>query len=328
MTTALSPEVTAILVTDDLSTIRKSLSYLRAQSGAERMEIVVAATRPDEVEPTAPELQGFASVRVIPIEDLSSPSLARAKGVQAATAPIVLFAETHSYPRPGYVEALVRAHRSGPWAAVGPSIANANPDTSLSWANLLLDYGRWVASDERGVIDDVPGHNGAYKREALLEFGDDLAQQLRADSIMHANLRARGYELYLEPEARVDHLNVSLMSSSVAERFHSSRHFAGLRARGWPVLRRLLYIGGTPLIPVVRLKRIAGFVRRSPEAPPLLRLLPALAFVLTLSAVGELAGYVFGPGHAGFPYEIEVYRSRFVRAADREQDADETTWPT
>jgi hypothetical protein len=145
---------------------------------------------------------------------------------------------------------------------------------------------------------------------------------------MHANLRARGYELYLEPEARVDHLNVSLMSSSVAERFHSSRHFAGLRARGWPVLRRLLYIGGTPLIPVVRLKRIAGFVRRSPEAPPLLRLLPALAFVLTLSAVGELAGYVFGPGHAGFPHEIEVYRSRFVRAADREQDADETTWPT
>jgi glycosyl transferase family 2 len=328
LTTGQSPEVSAILVTDNLSTIRKTLSYLRNQAGAERMEIVIAATRPGDVEPAAPELQGFGQVRVVPIDDLSSPPLARAEAVRAASSPLVLFAETHSYPRPGYVEALVRAHHAGPWAVVGPSMGNANPDSALSWANLLLDYGRWVSSEERGVIDDVPGHNAAYKREALLEFGDDLSQQLRADSIMHADLRTRGYELYLEPEARIDHLNVSLLRWSAVERFHSSRHFAGLRARGWPLRRRLLYIGGAPLIPAVRLRRILGFVRRSRDAPSALRLLPALGFVLTLSAFGELAGYAFGPGRAGYSYEIEVYRSRFVRPADRVQDADEDTWPT
>jgi hypothetical protein len=322
------PEISVVLVTDGLATIRKTLAYLRAQAGAERMEIVIVATQPEQVSPTARELAKFAQVQVLAIDDLSSPPSARAKAVRAATAPLVLFAETHSYPRPGYVETLVRAHHDGPWAAVGPSMGNANPKSALSWANLMLDYGRWIPDDERGVIDDVPGHNAAYKRSALLEFGDDLPRQLKADSIMHAELRERGHELYFASDARTDHLNVSRLRWSVVERFYASRHFAGLRARGWPLPRRLLYIAGAPLIPAVRLKRILDFARRSEEAPPLRRLLPALAFTLSASALGELAGYAAGPGQGGFPYEIEVYRSRFVRPEDRAADADERTWPS
>lgn len=326
MTSPATLELSAVIITDGLATIRKTLRHLRAQSGAERIEVVIAASRPDEVDTNAPELEGFAAVRVLPIDDLSDPPLARARGIAAASAPIVLFAETHSYPRPGYVEALVRAHES-PWAVVGPSIENANPESTLSWANILLDYGRWLATSERGVIDDVPGHNAAYKRDALLQFGDDLPRQLRADSIMHAELRRRGYELYLEPAAKIEHLNVSRLRWSAKERFFSSRQFAGVRARDWPVLRRLLYIGGAPLIPVVRLKRIIGFARRPANAPSLLRLLPALSFVLLISAAGELVGYAFGPGRGGFGYQIEVFRSRFVRTADQVRDADEATWP-
>jgi Glycosyl transferase family 2 len=321
-------EISVVLVTDGLATLRKTLAYLRAQAGADRMEIVIVATRPEDIPLTAPELEKFAQVQVLPIEDVSSPPSARAKAVRAATAPLVLFAETHSYPRPGYIETLVRAHHQGPWAAVGPSMGNANPDSALSWANLMLDYGRWVPDDQRGVIDDVPGHNAAYKRAALLEFGDDLPRQLRADSIMHRELRERGHELYFESAARTDHLNVSLFRWSVVERFFASRHFAGLRARGWSLPRRLLYIVGAPLIPAVRLRRILDFVRRSEEAPPLRRLLPALGFTLTASALGEAVGYAAGPGRGGFSYEIELYRSRFVRPEDRTADADERTWPS
>ena len=52
---------------------------------------------------------------------------ARAAGVRAASAPIVFIGETHSYPQPGWAEALLTAFE-GPWAAVVPAIGNANPN--------------------------------------------------------------------------------------------------------------------------------------------------------------------------------------------------------
>ena len=72
---------------------------------------------------------------------------------------------------------------------------------------------------------------------------------MTADTIMHAEFRARGQELFLEPAARVDHLNVSRLRWALIERFESGRTFAGMRARGWSWPRRLAYALGSPLIP-------------------------------------------------------------------------------
>jgi hypothetical protein len=326
VTGASSPELSVIFVTDSLPTIEKTLTYVRAQAGRERLEIVVVAPR-DAVKADAPELDGFEHVRIVEVDNVSWLPLVRAEGIRAASAPLVFVAETHAYPLPGCVEALIRAHNAGSWAAVGVSMGNANPESLLSWANLFLDYGPWVESDNRGVAGDVPGHNAAYKRAALLEFGDELAQQLRADSLMHGELRARGHELYLEPDARVEHLNVSRPWWTIVERFHSSRNFAGLRARGWSWRRRLLYVGGAPLIPVVRFTRILGDIRRCGRTALLPGLIPAMLFVLTISAFGELVGYAFGPGRSQLLYDIEVHRRRYTRGSDQRRDADERTWP-
>jgi hypothetical protein len=327
MNGAPSPELSAILVTDSLETIRKTLAYFRAQEGSERLEIVIVAPRAAGVTADAPELEGFAQTRIVEVDDVSRPPLVRAEGVRAATAPLVLFAETHAYPRPGYVKALVRAHQAGPWAAVGPAMGNANPDSLLSWANLYLDYAPWVESKRRGVAEDVPGHNAVYKREALLAFGDDLPQQLRADHLMHGELRTRGHELYLEPDAKIDHTNVSHPWWTVVERFQSARNFAGLRARGWGWARRLAYVGGSPLIPVVRLTRVLRDVRRAGHTDLLPRLLPVLLYCLVISAAGEVLGYAFGTGRNPILYDIEVHRRRYTKASDQRFDADEQTWP-
>ena len=197
----------------------------------------------------------------------------------------------------------------------------------MSWANLFLDYGPWVGATREGVAEDVPGHNAAYKREALLAFGDRLPFELRADHLMHAKLRAQGKKMYLEPQAKVDHTNVSHPWWTVVERFQSARNFAGLRRNGWGLGRRLVYICGSPLIPFVRLRRIAGDVRRSGREDMLPRLLPALFFCLTVSAAGEFAGYLLGTGRNPTLYDIEVHRRRYTRAPDRVRDADEELWP-
>jgi hypothetical protein len=321
------PELAILLVTDSLEGIRKTLAHCRAQAGRERLEVVIAAPTSAAIGPELPELQGFGAVRVVTVADGTSGPVARAQTVRAATAPIVFFAETHAYPLPGMVEALIEAHR-GPWAAVGPSMSNANPERLVSWSNLFVDYGRWVDVTERGPVDDVPGHNSAYKRDLLLAFDDELGSFLRGATFMNAELRARGHQLLLEPAAKVEHLNVSLTGWMLRERYFSSRNYAALRARRWARPRRLLYVLGSPLIPVVRLRRTLAEIRRSGHGEELLpRLLPALMLNLVAGGVGELIGYALGPGSVEFLQEVDLHRTRYLHPEERRREADESTWP-
>lgn len=89
-------------------------------------------------------VDAFESVRIIESSGKFSETRARASGIRAASAPIVVLTEDHSFPEPGWAEALIRAHQQ-PWAVVGPVILNANPGSRVSWANLIIEYNEWLA---------------------------------------------------------------------------------------------------------------------------------------------------------------------------------------
>lgn len=292
-----SPEMSVIIVTDHYQTIHKTIRHLRTQTVKDRLEIVIVAPSVDQLDLDDAELKDFLQVRVVEVGPLQSLSWARAPGVRQASAPVVGFVESHSYPSPGWAEALIEAHRQ-PWAAVGPAVNNANPGSMISWANFLLDYGRWFAPAAAAVIDDLPGHNSSYKRQVLVDYGSELEAMLEAESILHWDLQAKGYRLYLEPRAQIVHLNISLPFSWVPERYYAGRRFAAARAQLWSPLRRLLYVSGSPLIPLVRLPRILRDIHHSPRRDLLPRVLPALIVSLVVSAVGEMIGYAFRSGDA------------------------------
>jgi hypothetical protein len=231
--------------------------------------------------------------------------------VRAAAAPVVAMGETHSYPQPGWAEALIETHR-GPWGGVGPAIVNANPRSTIGWSNLLLDYGPWVEAADAGPADDIPGHNGSFKREALLEYGPRLEAMMESDSQLVADLRARGHRLYLEPRARTAHLNVSRPGPWMLERVAAGREFAGLRCARWSRVRRAAYAFGSPLIPAVRLVRVVAQLRWRGALGLLPRVFPALAVALVFSAAGEAIGYAAGRGSPRRLYEMELHRVRYV----------------
>ena len=136
-----APDLSVVIVTDALETIGRWLGHVRAQGRLEGLELVVVAPSAARIDAADPQLDGFGAVRIVELERLTSVPEARAAGIQACSAPVVVLAETHSFPDPGWADALVAAHR-GPWAAVGPVVRNANPETAISWADLLLDYAR------------------------------------------------------------------------------------------------------------------------------------------------------------------------------------------
>lgn len=287
--------LSVVLSTDEMETIQETLSHLRAQTASHQLELIVVAPPAAVTEAQIAELAGFHSVRTVEHDPRASLAAARAAGVGAARAPLIAFAETHCFPEPQWAEALIEAHR-GPWAAVGPEMDNENPTRAISWANLLIAYGPWVAPASRGPTDHLPGRNSCYKRSVLLDYAEELAHLLDAESIIHWDLRARGHRLYMNPAARVRHRNTTRLRPATREMFLSGRAFAALRARRWTPPRRAIYAVGSPLLPPMRLARIVAGSWRRGRARVALRALPAMAWLLAISAAGELVGYVGGGG--------------------------------
>jgi hypothetical protein len=313
-----SPQMSVVIVTpDSYETIRKTVEHLRAQTVKDRLEIVIVAPSAEQATPAGTELDDFARFRIVAVGVIESIAQAHAAGIRQASAPVIVLSEDHSFPEPGWAEALIEGHRQ-PWAAVGPVVRNANPDSLVSWADFLLGYATWLDPAPAGEISQLPGHNSSYKRAILLEYKDELEAMMEAECVLHWDLRAKGHRLYLEAAAKTAHLNFAQVGPWIPYLVHAARVFAAARARQWPVLKRLLYVAGAPMIPLVRLWRIRSEIRR-PGRPSGVwpRVLPALVLGLTLDAVGQMIGYAAGAGNAGRKLSyFEFHRDRYLVTRD------------
>jgi hypothetical protein len=304
--------LSVIVLADRFATIRRVTDHLRAQSVAEEIELVVACPFPKGFDLPA-EPNGLAGVRLVEAPLLPM-GPARAVAVRTATAPVVVLGETHVFPDPDWAARLLRAHESD-WAGVAPGLENANPSSALSWAGFLMDYGRWLAGKPAdGEIPAPPTYNGSWKREALLACGDRLPELLEPGTPLESELAARGGRFSHEPGARVAHLNVARRGPWAAERYYGGRLFATRRSRHWPFARRLLYFGGSVLIPLIRVVRTQPAVRLAARDSRLPRgTLAAVALGSTLWALGEAVGYLAGAGRAeARMLEYELHKERYA----------------
>jgi glycosyl transferase family 2 len=288
------PELSVILVTDGLDLARETLAHLRAQTVSSGIELILVTPSGSIDKEVRDGLDGFHSVKLIDSDSRASTAAARAAGVAAARAQVVAMAETHCFPLPDWAEVLIAAHQ-GPWAAVGPEIHNDNPQRPGSWGNLFVDYAAWIAPATEGPAEDLPGHNSSYKRSLLLEYGSELGRLFESESILHWDLRSRGHRLYMETRAKVRHRNMTQPIPALVEHFHAGRCFGALRARNWHPVRRALYVAASPLIPLIRLRRIVREVRRKND-DILPGALPMMIVSLLAHAAGELTGYATGTG--------------------------------
>jgi hypothetical protein len=319
-----NPALSVIVISPDTyQTVARTIRRVRAQNVCAQLEIVLVLPSAASAGGEGNDLAGFCRNQVVEVGEMTSTARARAEGVRRATAPVVAFVEDHSFPAKGWAEALIRAHHE-PWAAVGPAIANANPRSLVSWVNLIIEYAEWMEPVPAGIVSHLPGHNGSYKRELLLEYGDRLEQMLEAESILQWDLREKGHKLYLEPAARTYHQNFSALASWIPLRLDGGRLFASARARNWPFWRRLLYAASSPLIPFVRFGRIIRELKQPGRAPGLLpRVLPLLFLGLVVDGMGEMIGYAFGVGQAMKRLsDMEFHRERYLTHRDRLADVE------
>lgn len=321
--------LSVILITSDsYASIRKTVGYLQKQTIQSQIELVMVVPKQATLELVTDDLSAFASYQVVEVGAIQSIGRAYAVGIRAAIAPVVALAEDHCFPEPEWAEVLVSAHQlddpdvtEHTYAAVGPALRNANPSTAISWADMLIAYAQWMHPAVGQTMNFLPGHNSSYKRAVLLSYGDRLEAMLESETLLHWDLRSKGYELYMEPRAIAAHTNFARLFPWLPVQFRAGMIFAGERAQveGWSWGKRLAYFVASPLIPLVRLARILAALREGDRSQVKLATgtLPMTLLGLAADGLGQMVGYGFGYGNALQDYaDAEFHRELHLAAID------------
>ncbi len=290
------PALAAIVVVPDkYDTVRRTISHLQAQTATGQIEVVFVAPSQQQIELDESALSCFHSWQVVEVGAVTSKARGYATGIRHSHAPVVALTEDHSFSDANWAEVLIAAHQN-PWAAVGPSMRNSNPETILSWADFYQAYGEWAQPILSGSVRHLPGHNSSYKRDILLSYGNQLESLMEAENILHRFMKAKGYELLLESKTCTSHLNFGTWSSWLPKRYYTGRQVASTWSKTWSWPRRLLFTIASSLIPWIRLWRIQRNVRRGQPTSFLLLLMPLLIVGLLIEGIGYMIGFAAGPG--------------------------------
>jgi len=313
-----NPAISVVLATTgETALIRKTLAHLRSQTACAQLELVIVSPRDQRPLVRDAELAGFCCHQWVRVDAIRSKACANAAGLRRARAEIVAFAEDHCFPDSGWAAALLARH-DGRWAAVGPRVRSANPNTGVSWCDLLLNYGPWLDATN-GPVDHLPGHNCSYKKAALVPYQGELEAWLDVETELHLDMVRRGAELYFEAGAQVAHVNISCLGPWLQALFLAGRVYAAQRRRAWSRPRRFLYAGAWAAIPFVRaLSLFTNWPRSVPDLPSPARLGSLLLLGLVADAAGQGLGYLIGAGAAPTRLlRFEFNRAPFVQADER-----------
>jgi hypothetical protein len=296
---------------------RMVIGELARQTRASELEAILVA--PDREGISEDHIESFGAWQWVTVPEIRICGVAMAAGFRLANAPYVTYAEEHTYLNEDWAEQVLAAHEKG-YSVVGFVMENANPETLTSWGHLYGQFGPVVAPVESGESDFLAGHHVSYNRRLLLEYGDSLEEMLEDESALFLDLRSKGVRMYVAGEAISSHVNISSLPAFMLMDYLGQRSFAGARAKAgnWSRLKRLAYASAFPLIPLVRLRRILGHIRRSGRQKELLpRILGPIGLALSAGAWGEMLGYLIGPGDAAErKAPAELQRENFLSKQD------------
>lgn len=295
-----TPSLSVVVVIPDIyETVKKTMGYLKAQTAADKVEIVLVGPSTQQQELDVSELTNFHSWQFIGVPSVISISRSYCAGIRKARSPIVVLGEDHTFPEAHWAELLIKDHEEQ-WAVVGPSMRNANPESLVSRADFYQAFSAWAYPTERKAMESLPAHNSSYKRDILLQLNEQLEDFMEAEYLLHRLLRSKGYKLLLEGGTYTAHINFVSSFSSWShwfkKRFYAGRQYASTWSRSWSIPRRVIFAMATPLIPFIRLWRIFGNVRRLERPSSYLPLAAVMLSGLAAESYGHIFGYIGGVG--------------------------------
>ena len=280
------PALSVVIPARQGRSVLEGLRPLAEQVEAVGGEIVVVDGSGERVPVTSP-------VRWIAMSDTNLLRL-RSVAVRAARGAVVAVGEDHAVPRPGWCEAILRAHSEHPnAAAVAGCLVNATDRTVAGRANFVgfaAQYSPPMPSLPRQ--QPPPASTLSFKREALDELGDSTGR-LESDLIPRLFREGR---IAADDRIIVEHHQDKGILWSAQNAFASARAGYGYErlrrepAHRWDIVRWVL----TRMPGVLWRDARDGCEKTRYQR----RDLPAVAVIQAGAIAGATLGTLIGPGRA------------------------------
>jgi glycosyltransferase involved in cell wall biosynthesis len=257
-------------------------------------EIVVADCTDEETRRHVGEQ--WRGIKLIGFDEPTSVPELRAAGIAAARAPYVALIEDHCVVRNGWASRLLSAHRGGR-SVVGGPIRNGSTHRVRDWAAFFFEYSSYMEPAAKGATGDLPGMNVSYDRRAIAAI-DDLLREGKWESWLHDRLRSRGFELYLDDQAVLDHVKDFGFTEFAAQRFHYARAYAGMRNADLGRRRIVHALAAPAVVPLLYFRIARNVLRRGRHRREFLLASPLILVYSLVTVVGEGLGHAFGGGRS------------------------------
>jgi hypothetical protein len=286
------PPLLSVILTSTapLRTTPAGLTAIAAQCRGRRAEILLACSAD-----ATGAVSGQPGVTLLRLpEDANLPRLLGA-ALPRASGSILAITDVTCGIDDRWVASILEAHES-PHPVIGGAVEPGDLRSLVDWAAYFCDYGQFMLPLRAGPAAEMPGNNLSIKRSALAT-GREFVEGEFWKTYWCRQVQAAGHALHAAPSIVVSYNKSFRLGPYLAHRFHGGRCFAGMRIARAPAARRAAYAAGSPLLPLLFCARILRAV--VPKGRHLGRLLLSLPIVLPATiawALGELAGYLRGPG--------------------------------
>jgi len=147
-------------------------------------------------------------------------------------------------------------------------------------------------------VSELPGNNVAFKRAALNK-GTQFVEQGFWKTYWCRALQQEGVQLRSVPSMVVYDRKSYRLFPFLIRRYHHGRCFAGMRITHVAPFMRPLYLLGTPVLPLLFMRRIAGpIMKKRRYLPQFILSLPISILAVISWSWGEFCGYLAGPGRS------------------------------
>jgi len=276
-----------------LPILEECLESLQQQSAVEGLEVIVANRCGNDTGTILREKYPWVKLIEAPLRT-TIPQL-RAMAFQETSGDLVAVLEDHCIVEPDWARRMVEAHQRE-YLVVGGSIENAACEKLVDWAAFFCEYSQAMKPIPEGEVETIPGNNVCYKRSVLENFRKDIEAGVW-DFVLHEHIRNEHIPLYSVPSITVHHKLSASVSWFLFQKFHFARSFAGTRFSNASRAHRIFYSAASILLPIILLKRIVSCVwHKGRNRSQLVKSSPVLLLLLIAWGLGEMAGYLAGPG--------------------------------
>jgi hypothetical protein len=226
----------------------------------------------------------------------------RALAVRHARGDVLAITEDHAWVERDWCRGIVEAHAAHPEAiAIGGAVENGATATHVDWASFFISNGPYMPPLAVGPVPSISLQaNVSYKRRALAV---DFPALGLMQFTFNRELAADGATMIADDRLVVQHVQALSWREHTVAHFHNGRSIAAFRLERMPAAMRPLRALGCLVLPPVMLTRtLRAVAAKKRHRRELLASLPPMVWLLSCHAIGELCGYVAGPGRS--PWEV------------------------